>query len=117
MWDYAPGGVNHITGKAFGDAENLWVASGPRQVGKVVKKAIYREYTDATFTQLKPRPKEWEHLGFLGPLLKVQVGDVASLLTMGMLTADMGSGQSGYVALPLSCRKTSAGWDASSLHG
>ena len=74
-WDYAPGNINRITGQPFGDAESFWVASGPHQVGKVVKKALYREYTDATFTQLKPRPKQWEHLGFLGPLLRAEVGD------------------------------------------
>src|SRR5215470_16714499 len=70
MWDYAPGGVNQVTGKAFGEAESFWVAAGPHQVGKVFKKALYREYADATFRQLKPRPKEWEHLGYLGPLLR-----------------------------------------------
>jgi len=74
-WDYAPTGVNRVTGKPFGDAESFWVANGPRQVGKVVKKALYHEYTDATFTQLKPRPKQWEHLGFLGPLIRAEVGD------------------------------------------
>jgi hypothetical protein len=74
-WDYAPGSVNRITGQPFGDAESLWVSSGPHQIGKVLKKALYREYTDATFTRLKPRPKEWEHLGFLGPLLRAEVGD------------------------------------------
>ncbi len=79
-WDYAPGGVNQITGKPFGDAESLWVASGPQRIGKVLKKAVYREYTDATFTQLKPRPKVWEHLGFLGPLLRAEVGDTIRVL-------------------------------------
>src|SRR6516164_1079159 len=69
VWDYAPGGINQITGKPFGAEESFWVASGLRQVGKVLKKALYREYTDATFTRLKPRPKEWEHLGILGPLI------------------------------------------------
>ena len=79
-WDYAPGGINQITGKPFGDAESFWVASGPRQIGKVVKKALYREYSDATFAQLKPRPKEWEHLGFLGPLLRAEVGDTIQVV-------------------------------------
>jgi len=55
IWDYAPSGVNQITGKPFGEAESFWVASGPRQIGKVVIKAQYREYTDAMFTRLKPR--------------------------------------------------------------
>jgi hephaestin len=74
-WDYAPGGVNQITGQPFGDAESFCVASGPHQVGKTVKKALYREYTNATFTRLKPRSREWDHLGFLGPLLRAEVGD------------------------------------------
>src|SRR5262249_20899749 len=79
-WDYAPGGVNQITGKLFGDAESFWVTSGPRQIGKVVKKALYREYTDATFTRLSPRPKQWEHLGFLGPLIRAEVGDTIQVV-------------------------------------
>src|SRR5215472_11157844 len=74
-WDYAPGGINLVSGQPFGEPESLWVASGPHQIGKVLKKALYREYTDATFARLKPRPKEWEHLGFLGPLLRAEVGD------------------------------------------
>jgi len=79
-WDYAPGGINQVTGQQFGDAESFWVASGPRRVGKVVKKAQYREYTDATFTQLKARPKEWEHLGLLCPLVRAEVGDTIQVV-------------------------------------
>jgi FtsP/CotA-like multicopper oxidase with cupredoxin domain len=79
-WDYAPGGVNQITGEPFGDAESLWVANGPHRMGKVLKKAVYREYADATFTRLKPRPKEWEHLGFLGPLVRAEVGDTIQVI-------------------------------------
>lgn len=75
VWDYAPSGVNQVTGKPFGDAENFWTSTGPHQLGRVVKKALYREYTDASFTQLKPRPKQWGHLGFLGPLMRAEVGD------------------------------------------
>lgn len=79
-WDYAPGGVNQISGQPFGNAESLWVTSGPRRMGKVLKKALYREYIDATFARLKPRPKEWEHLGFLGPLLRAEVGDTIQVV-------------------------------------
>ena len=42
---------------------------------RIYHKAIYREYTDATFTTLKPRPPKWTHLGILGPLLRAEVGD------------------------------------------
>ena len=74
-WDYAPDGINRISGKPFGEAERYWVSSGPHRMGKTLKKALYHEYTDVTFTHLKPRPKEFEHLGFLGPLIRAEVGD------------------------------------------
>jgi manganese oxidase len=85
-WDYAPGGKNQITGKPFGDAESFWVANGPHQIGKIFNKAVYREYTDATFARLKPRQKEWEHLGFLGPLLRAEVGDTIRVVFKNNLT-------------------------------
>jgi FtsP/CotA-like multicopper oxidase with cupredoxin domain len=74
-WDYAPDGMNEITGKPFGEAEAFWVETGPHKIGRVYTKAIYREYTDETFTTLKSRPPEWEHLGALGPLIRASVGD------------------------------------------
>ncbi len=78
-WDYAPGNMNRISGQPLGETESLWVASGPHRIGKVYKKALYREYTDGTFSRLKPRPKEWEHLGSLGPLLRAEVGDTIKI--------------------------------------
>ena len=42
---------------------------------RVYHKATYREYTDATFTTRKPRLRDWEHLGILGPLIRAEVGD------------------------------------------
>jgi hephaestin len=74
-WDYAPTGSNQITGEPFGETENVFVKNRPDRIGKVYKKALYREYTDATFTTLKPRPPEWQHLGLLGPLVRGEVGD------------------------------------------
>ena len=37
------------------------------------KKVCYREYTDGTFKHEKPHPS---HLGFLGPIIKGEVGDI-----------------------------------------
>jgi manganese oxidase len=74
-WDYAPSGKNLITGQDFTDDENVFVGSGPDRIGRVYKKSLYREYTDATFTKLKPRPAKWEHLGMLGPVVQAEVGD------------------------------------------
>jgi FtsP/CotA-like multicopper oxidase with cupredoxin domain len=74
-WDYAPSGMNKITGQPFGDTENVFMQNGPERIGRVYKKALYREYTDATFTRLKPRGASEEHLGLLGPVIRAEVGD------------------------------------------
>jgi FtsP/CotA-like multicopper oxidase with cupredoxin domain len=68
MWDYAPHGRNLVgtpgpENEATGDSTKY-------------RKAVYHEYTDATFTVPKPRPPEWQHLGILGPLIRAEVGDV-----------------------------------------
>jgi len=79
VWDYAPSGINKITGKAFeGDA--LFAAMpSPIGLGHVYKKTVFREYTDRTFTTLKPRASEWEHLGILGPMIRAEVGDTIEI--------------------------------------
>jgi FtsP/CotA-like multicopper oxidase with cupredoxin domain len=74
-WDYAPSGMNKITGLPFGDTENVFMQNGPDRIGRVYKKAVYREYTDATFARLKPRGPSEEHLGLLGPVIRAEVGD------------------------------------------
>ncbi len=75
LWDYAPAGMNLITGLPFDEAANVFVAQGPNRIGSKYKKATYREYTDESFSEVKPRPKQWEHLGFLGPVVRATVGD------------------------------------------
>src|SRR5262245_33016617 len=69
-WNYAPGGVNKMMGMKFEGYSKTFVEKGPQRIGSVYRKAIYREYTDETFTQLKPRPAEWETAGILGPILR-----------------------------------------------
>ncbi len=75
VWDYAPSGIDQITGQPFDAVSRPFVEPGPQLVGRKLLKSLYREYTDSTFASLKPRTAEWEHLGFLGPLLRAQVGD------------------------------------------
>ena len=79
-WDYAPGGVNKMMGMKFEGYSKTFVEKGPHRIGTVYRKAIYREYTDATFTQLKPRPAEWATAGILGPILRAEVGDTIKIL-------------------------------------
>jgi len=49
--------------------------SGPGRIGRVYKKVVYREYTDARFAQLKPRSPDEQYLGIVGPILHAEVGD------------------------------------------
>lgn len=74
-WDYAPSGMDRMMGMPFDARARTYMDGGPHRIGKVYRKAIYREYTDGTFTRQKPRPPQWEHLGILGPVLRAEVGD------------------------------------------
>jgi len=74
-WDYAPSGINKMMGMKFEGYPLIFVEQGPHRIGKVYRKAVYREYTDESFSHLKPRPPEWEHLGILGPVIRAEVGD------------------------------------------
>lgn len=84
-WDYVYTGVDGITGKPFqsiGRFANPAAGADPieKAVPTIYFKTLYREYTDATFTKLKTRPPGWEHLGFLGPLIRAEVGDTIKVI-------------------------------------
>ena len=79
-WDYAPGGVNRMMGMKFEGYSTVFTERGAHRIGTVYRKATYREYTDDTFTRLKPRAPEWEHTGILGPILRAKVGDTIKIL-------------------------------------
>jgi manganese oxidase len=73
-WDYVPGGRDEIAGRPYADTA-FFANARPRPVSTTYQKVLYREYTDSTFQTLKPRPPEWAHLGFLGPVIHGVVGD------------------------------------------
>ena len=79
-WDFAPTGINQMTGKPFDDTANVYMENGKDRIGKVSFKAIYREYTDGTFTTLKPVQDKWQHLGMLGPVIHAEVGDTIKVV-------------------------------------
>jgi manganese oxidase len=79
-WDYAPLGVDIMTGKPFEGTSAAYAQPGPNRIGNVYRKAIYREYTDATFATLKPRAPRDEYLGLLGPTLHAEVGDTIKVV-------------------------------------
>ncbi|XP_042355305.1 ferroxidase HEPHL1 [Plectropomus leopardus] len=74
-WDYAPSGKNLLNGQDVANDEHasVFLERGPHRIGSVYKKAMFRQYTDATFSHLAPRPT-W--LGFLGPILRAEVDDI-----------------------------------------
>ncbi len=74
-WDYAPSGMDMMTGQEFHGQTKIWTEHTKDRIGKIYRKAIFREYTDDTFSAEKKRPPEWEHLGILGPLIRAEVGD------------------------------------------
>ena len=77
LWDYAPSyPSNRLTGKDFQPSARVFVdGASPQRIGRRYWKALYREYTDASFSTLKPRPTVWRHLGALGPVVRAEVGD------------------------------------------
>ena len=79
-WDYTPTGINQITGKPFDDVAQIYVKNDNDRIGRVYEKAVYREYTDDTFTKLKPVSDKWIHLGILGPAIHAEVGDTIKVV-------------------------------------
>uniref|UniRef100_A0A667IA06 ferroxidase n=1 Tax=Lynx canadensis TaxID=61383 RepID=A0A667IA06_LYNCA len=69
IWNYAPSGIDTFTQEnltAPGSASEVFFEQGPTRIGGSYKKLVYREYTDASFTNQKKRGPEEEHLGILG---------------------------------------------------
>ncbi len=79
-WDYAPSGKNLITGKPFTGFQAMFATQGPTQLGSKFRKALYREYTDGTFSALKQRAPEDAYLGLLGPVIRAEVGDTIKVI-------------------------------------
>lgn len=50
-----------------------FLLKGPERIGSVYKKAMFRQFTDASYSRQSPRPA-W--LGFLGPILRAEVDEV-----------------------------------------
>ncbi|XP_036834690.1 ceruloplasmin [Oncorhynchus mykiss] len=85
QWDYAPAGKNIILNKLLKEDEHAatFLERGPQRIGSVYKKAVYLQYTDATYTKEITKPK-W--LGFLGPVMSAEEGDVIKVHLKNMAT-------------------------------
>lgn len=71
----APLCVSHILVVSFSNFlrhASIFLQGGPHRIGSIYKKAVFKEYTDASYSRLSPRP-DW--LGFLGPILRAEVDE------------------------------------------
>ena len=81
-WNYAPSGLDLMMGMAPEGYAKAFLVAGPHTIGRIYRKALYREYTDATFEHLKPRPARDAYLGALGPIIHAEVGDTIKIVFM-----------------------------------
>ena len=66
-----------------------YTTNGPKRIGHIYKKAMFQEFTDATFTTKKERKTDYEkHLGIMGPVIKVEVGDSVEVLFKNMASRE-----------------------------
>jgi manganese oxidase len=79
-WNYIPSGRDLMMGGAPAGYAKMYVQHAPGYIGPVYRKAVYREYTDATFTHLKPRAKSDAYLGTVGPVIYAEVGDTIKVV-------------------------------------
>ncbi|MGI0046120.1 MAG: multicopper oxidase domain-containing protein [Nitrosotalea sp.] len=81
-WNYAPTGMNVITGKPLSadGITALYTQNCVDRIGSVYLKCLYQGYTDGTFTTLQTRTQQWQHLGILGPVIHAEVGDTIKIV-------------------------------------
>jgi FtsP/CotA-like multicopper oxidase with cupredoxin domain len=82
LWDYAPSyPINPMHQGEFSAKEKVFVeGDGKQRIGHEYHKARFVEYTDSSFSTIKPRGAEWEHLGILGPVIRANVGDTIKVV-------------------------------------
>uniref|UniRef100_A0A8C6R8W8 Hephaestin n=1 Tax=Nannospalax galili TaxID=1026970 RepID=A0A8C6R8W8_NANGA len=82
-WDYCPDRSwelewhNQSENDSYG---HVFLSNKDGLLGSRYKKAVFREYTDGTFKNPRPRSGPEEHLGILGPLIRGEVGDILTVV-------------------------------------
>ncbi|XP_036045512.1 ceruloplasmin [Onychomys torridus] len=72
VWNYASDNGEKKLISVGTEQSNFYLQNGPDRIGRTYKKALYIQYTDGTFRMTVDKPV-W--LGFLGPIIKAEVGD------------------------------------------
>ncbi|XP_053377240.1 hephaestin-like protein [Mercenaria mercenaria] len=86
-WDYCPEKIDPINGESLLNpniSAYVYVRDDPMFVGSVYKKALYREFTDESFLDIKPRKDDEKHLALLGPFIRGNVGDTIEIVFKNM---------------------------------
>ncbi|XP_077002091.1 hephaestin isoform X4 [Tamandua tetradactyla] len=75
QWNYAPKGRNIITNQSLDNdiVASNFLKSDKNRIGSSYQKTVYKEYRDSSYMDEVAQPA-W--LGFLGPVLQAEVGDV-----------------------------------------
>jgi manganese oxidase len=86
-WDYVPSGWDNWLGVPIKDSPraNLAGVTATGSLGTKWQKALYRGYTDASFTTLLPQPATQ---GINGPTLRAEVGDMIEILFLNRLPSN-----------------------------
>lgn len=115
QWNYYPahatpsqnGGPkgNLCHDEKFEESQLLFVGDGKRVDGtgnhtflpsSTYSKTLFREYTDSSFKTVKRRTKDENHLGLLGPVLRVEVGEVLVVVIRGLPKGSAGNENFGF---------------------
>uniref|UniRef100_H2ZM30 Uncharacterized protein n=1 Tax=Ciona savignyi TaxID=51511 RepID=H2ZM30_CIOSA len=83
LWDYAPTGNDLMSGESLRNSRkksSRFYSDGRNRIGSIYMKAHYVRYTDEMFrTQFEISPID-RHLGSLGPVIRVEVGETLRIV-------------------------------------
>lgn len=69
--------LKYFSTVSFFSDSKVFFAQGDHRIGGKYLKATYDQYTDGNFTAKVTKPR---HLGFLGPVIRAEVGDVIEVV-------------------------------------
>ncbi|KAK9364966.1 Cupredoxin [Lipomyces kononenkoae] len=84
-WDYAPTGRDNWLGVPINEsfrAYNQGYVASKKNLGTIYDKALFKGYTDASFTEYSEQPP-WA--GFQGPLLRAEVNDMIEIVLINKM--------------------------------
>ncbi|XP_055956020.1 hephaestin-like protein [Patella vulgata] len=82
-WDYATVQSDFVSGIGLNDPRadgNIYIKHDNNFIGTVYKKAVFKAYTDTSFSTPVTRGFDASHLGILGPVIQAEVGDFIEIL-------------------------------------